>query len=83
MTSILRGINPNNGSSAFYTQIKVLAVNPSTGAFLHMSGSGETNNQNYAWAGTRIQFDKLSATLDVEYNLQSASEMKVATNESV
>ncbi|PCJ75555.1 MAG: hypothetical protein COA53_06575 [Rhodobacteraceae bacterium] len=59
MTSILHGINPNNGSSAFYAQIKVHAVNPSTGAFLHMSGNGETNNQNYAWAGTQVQYDKL------------------------
>ena len=37
-----------------------------------MSGAGETSERDYAWSGQRSQFDKLSKTLDVKYELEPA-----------
>jgi hypothetical protein len=37
--------------------------NPVTGAFLHLSGQGETRDQNYAWSGTADQARNLRAKL--------------------
>ena len=65
------GANPN-GRSNWFAQFKVVAFNPITGAFLHMSGAGETHERAYAWAGQRKQFDNMKKTLDVDYELQSA-----------
>jgi len=35
--------------------------NPVTGAFLHLSGQGETRDQDYAWSGTADQARNLRA----------------------
>ena len=71
MTFINSGANPN-GRSNYLAQFKVVAINPITGAYLHMSGAGETHERVYAWSGQRSQFDKLRETLDVEYDLEPA-----------
>lgn len=71
MTLFSGSANPNLKANHL-AQFKVVAVNPITQAFLHMSGTGETHKRAYAWSGQRSQFDKLSKTLDVNYELQSA-----------
>ena len=63
--------NPN-GRSNWYAQFKMVAFNPLTSKFLHMSGEGETSERVFAWSGQQRQFDNMAKTLDVEYDLQPA-----------
>ena len=63
-----------NGRSNWFAQFKVVAFNPVTMKYLHMSGAGETTERAFAWVGQRKQFDKLSETLDVKYELESAQD---------
>jgi len=81
MTFINSGTNPNKGLTNYHAQFKVVAVNPLTGAFLHMSGAGETRERAYAWVGTRNQFDSLSKTISVDYGLHSAFEKSNSHND--
>ena len=76
MTFINSGTNPNKGLTNYHAQFKVVAVNPLTGTFLHMAGSGETRERAYAWIGTRTQFDNLDQSITVNYKLISALEKK-------
>jgi len=71
MTILNRGTNPN-GRSNYLAQFKMVAFNPLTSKFLHMSGEGETSERAYAWSGQRSQFDNMKKTLDADYELQSA-----------
>lgn len=69
MTDIRTGPSHSFGSSNYYAQFKVVAVDPNTEAFLHLSGTGETYERSYAWVGSRRQFDRLKPSLDKKYNL--------------
>lgn len=71
MTIINRSANPN-GRSNWFAQFKVVAVNPITSKYLHMSGVGETSERAFAWVGQQRQFENMAKMLDVEYDLQSA-----------
>lgn len=71
MTILNRSTNPN-GRSNWFAQFKMVAFNPITSKYLHMSGTGETSERAYAWSGQRNQFDNMKKTLDVDYELQSA-----------
>ena len=78
MTAVNNIKNPNRGLTNYQAQFKVVAVNPLTSNYLHMSGSGETSIRDHAWVGTRNQFANLQGSLDVDYDLQSSTE-KVGT----
>ena len=72
MTAVNNIKNPNRGLTNYQAQFKVVAVNPLTSNYLHMSGSGETSIRDHAWVGQQRQFENMAKTLDVDYELQSA-----------
>lgn len=76
MTFIVSGSNPNKGLTNYHAQFKVVALNPLTMSYLHLSGTSETRDRNYAWAGTKTQFAKLqkAMSITVDYKLISAQE---------
>ena len=71
MTILNNSANPN-GRSNWFAQFKVVAFNPTTSKYLHMSGDGETSERTFAWVGQQRQFENMAKTLDVEYELQPA-----------
>jgi len=62
------------GQNNYWAQFKMVAVNPKTGMFLHLSGSGETRDRDYAWVGTRTQFGNISLRTTLNYELETAQE---------
>lgn len=63
MAQIISG-NTKTGRIAlgeYHAQFYRYAWDPVTGRFLHMSGDGSTANREWAWLGTRAQFQRLRA----------------------
>ncbi len=62
-------INPVKNNNGYMPHPRFTATNPATRKFLHIGGKTETKDRDYAWTGTRDQYDNLRQSLDADYVL--------------
>lgn len=69
---------PNAGLGRYLSEYKIIAFNPETKMYLHMSGKGEIKERTFAWVGFQQQFKNLNSGHLNQYDLHSVTEKDYA-----